>query len=701
MIPGLKRELEAAVSEACLRVFGVEPPRLVLETPPKVELGDLACPVAFELAKVLKRPPRKIAEELAPALVLPDRRRRGGRRGRRLRELLPRPARASSRAMLARRRGGAGRGRSRREGHRRAHEHQPEQGRAHRAPAGTPSSATSSSEHVPAARPARRGPELPRRHRASRWPTSSSASSTPATSPSRRARAALGEEIREILDAFPDDAPGVRAAPARRPRLGPLRARRRRATRPTRRSRSGARPPSTPIEGARPAARDPPRRSGDGDARLPPRRGGRPLPPARRWSGSASPTTSCRARATSSRASFWAKAFELLKAAGATRARDGGQERRLLGDAARGRAGVRGDGGRRQGPRPLERHRHLHRQGRRLPALEARRPRDRLRVRGAPYVTPFGDAGVRRLATACRRSTGRGTTPTRRRPGRRGAASASGDAVINVIDVRQSYPQKVVKEAVRRAGLRRGGRPLGPLRLRDGRADPGRRRGARRRALRRGPRAGPSSRCPAARGSASRPTTSSTGSSRRRRSRSSRARAGRPGRARPRRGDRRRRPPRLHDPLLAEQGHRLRLRRRARLRGGHGALPAVRRRARREHLPEARGDRASRAASRPTRSTRSSALPASPSTTGSGTSSGPADARSRRSRRWPRRSRSRSSCGTRSPSPPAFHHLYHTHPIVQAKDDETPPGAARRAPARPVHLDDVLGVLGVPIPERM
>jgi arginyl-tRNA synthetase len=71
VIPGLKQELESAVSEACRRVFGVGAPRLVLETPPKVELGDLACPVAFELAKVLKRPPRKIAEELAPALVLP------------------------------------------------------------------------------------------------------------------------------------------------------------------------------------------------------------------------------------------------------------------------------------------------------------------------------------------------------------------------------------------------------------------------------------------------------------------------------------------------------------------------------------------------------------------------------------------------------------------------------------------------------
>ncbi len=72
MIPGLKKEIEGAVTEACLRLYGVPPPRIVLETPPKVELGDLACPVAFELAKVLRRPPRKIAEELAPELVLPD-----------------------------------------------------------------------------------------------------------------------------------------------------------------------------------------------------------------------------------------------------------------------------------------------------------------------------------------------------------------------------------------------------------------------------------------------------------------------------------------------------------------------------------------------------------------------------------------------------------------------------------------------------
>jgi len=71
VLPGLKQELERAIGAASRRLFDTEPPRLVLETPPKVELGDLACPVAFELARRLRRPPRKIAEELAPALELP------------------------------------------------------------------------------------------------------------------------------------------------------------------------------------------------------------------------------------------------------------------------------------------------------------------------------------------------------------------------------------------------------------------------------------------------------------------------------------------------------------------------------------------------------------------------------------------------------------------------------------------------------
>lgn len=70
MFDALKSEVQAAVEKACRSLWGVEPPRLVLETPPRVELGDLAIPAAFDLAKVLRRAPRKIAEELAPALEL-------------------------------------------------------------------------------------------------------------------------------------------------------------------------------------------------------------------------------------------------------------------------------------------------------------------------------------------------------------------------------------------------------------------------------------------------------------------------------------------------------------------------------------------------------------------------------------------------------------------------------------------------------
>jgi arginyl-tRNA synthetase len=48
-----------------------------------------------------------------------------------------------------------------------------------------------------------------------------------------------------------------------------------------------------------------------------------------------------------------------------------------------------------------------------------------------------------------------------------------------------------------------------------------------------------------------------------------------------------------------------------------------------------------------------------------------------------------------------FHHLYHTHPIAQEKDETT--RRARRAALQvvSVHLADLLGVLGVPVPGRM
>ncbi|HTQ78910.1 MAG TPA: arginine--tRNA ligase, partial [Thermoanaerobaculia bacterium] len=66
----LKRELTEALTRAIRERFAVEHTP-VLEVPPRRELGDLATPAALQLARVLKRKPRDIAEELQAALPLP------------------------------------------------------------------------------------------------------------------------------------------------------------------------------------------------------------------------------------------------------------------------------------------------------------------------------------------------------------------------------------------------------------------------------------------------------------------------------------------------------------------------------------------------------------------------------------------------------------------------------------------------------
>ncbi|MES1254450.1 MAG: arginine--tRNA ligase, partial [Acidobacteriota bacterium] len=57
------------VAAAIARLFAVPTvPPFAVEVPPSRTLGDLAIPVAFQLARTLKKPPRAIAEQLAPAL---------------------------------------------------------------------------------------------------------------------------------------------------------------------------------------------------------------------------------------------------------------------------------------------------------------------------------------------------------------------------------------------------------------------------------------------------------------------------------------------------------------------------------------------------------------------------------------------------------------------------------------------------------
>jgi arginyl-tRNA synthetase len=67
----LREGLTDAIREAAAALYGTPLERVVLERPPRVALGDLACPVAFDLAKGLRKPPRSIAAEIAERLRLP------------------------------------------------------------------------------------------------------------------------------------------------------------------------------------------------------------------------------------------------------------------------------------------------------------------------------------------------------------------------------------------------------------------------------------------------------------------------------------------------------------------------------------------------------------------------------------------------------------------------------------------------------
>ncbi len=65
----LQRKLSERVREFLRRNYDLEIAHLVIEQPPSVEFGEYALPIAFELAKKLRKAPRKIAEEIAAGLV--------------------------------------------------------------------------------------------------------------------------------------------------------------------------------------------------------------------------------------------------------------------------------------------------------------------------------------------------------------------------------------------------------------------------------------------------------------------------------------------------------------------------------------------------------------------------------------------------------------------------------------------------------
>jgi len=60
----LERRLVAHLREFLRRTYDLEIANIVVEQPPKIEFGEYALPIAFELARKLRKAPRKIAEEI-------------------------------------------------------------------------------------------------------------------------------------------------------------------------------------------------------------------------------------------------------------------------------------------------------------------------------------------------------------------------------------------------------------------------------------------------------------------------------------------------------------------------------------------------------------------------------------------------------------------------------------------------------------
>jgi arginyl-tRNA synthetase len=65
----LQLQLQARIEALLKERYDVALASLAVELPPKIEFGEMALPVAFELAKRLKKAPRAIAQELQPALA--------------------------------------------------------------------------------------------------------------------------------------------------------------------------------------------------------------------------------------------------------------------------------------------------------------------------------------------------------------------------------------------------------------------------------------------------------------------------------------------------------------------------------------------------------------------------------------------------------------------------------------------------------
>jgi arginyl-tRNA synthetase len=68
----LQNRLVAHVRAFLKQRYDVDVANIVVEQPPKIEMGEFALPVSFELAKRLRKAPRKIADEIVAEMTLPE-----------------------------------------------------------------------------------------------------------------------------------------------------------------------------------------------------------------------------------------------------------------------------------------------------------------------------------------------------------------------------------------------------------------------------------------------------------------------------------------------------------------------------------------------------------------------------------------------------------------------------------------------------
>jgi arginyl-tRNA synthetase len=72
LISEIHERIQSRFVEAVRRLFQLEVQPPALDSPPNLEMGDISLAACFELAKQLRQPPRKIAEQLVPQLSALD-----------------------------------------------------------------------------------------------------------------------------------------------------------------------------------------------------------------------------------------------------------------------------------------------------------------------------------------------------------------------------------------------------------------------------------------------------------------------------------------------------------------------------------------------------------------------------------------------------------------------------------------------------